>query len=163
LFFDEKWILKSDKFSYGHDVEGGWLLHEAAEILNNEEIFQKVRSKAVTMTDAALEGGLDVDGGLMYEGDDNGIIDRDKHWWPQAEALVGLVNAFQISGDPKYMDKAKSVWAFINEKIVDHENGEWYWSYKADGSINKLDDKAGPWKCPYHNGRAMLELMRRLK
>lgn len=162
LFFDEKWNLKSDEVSYGHDIEGGWLLHEAAVVLGDHGLINKTEVAAVNMTNAALRG-LDTDGGLMYHGNDTGAIDRDKHWWPQAEALVGLVNAYQITEDDKYLDHAREVWNFIQKHLIDEQKGEWYWSIRADGSINKDDDKAGPWKCPYHNGRAMIELVRRLK
>lgn len=162
LFFDEKWNLKSDEISYGHDIEGGWLLHEAAQVLGEEKILKKAEDAAILMTRAALKG-LDEDGGLMNEGNAEGVHDKDKHWWPQAEALVGLVNAAKISGDERYLAVAKQIWKFIQNHLIDEEQGEWYWMLKADGTISKAEDKAGPWKCPYHNGRAMIEMVRRLK
>jgi mannobiose 2-epimerase len=160
LFFDKNWNLQSHEFSYGHDIEGSWLLFEAAEVLGKEELIEALKSKVIQMCDAALEG-LDQDGGLMYEGDKEKLIDTDKHWWPQAEALVGLVNAWQISNEQKYIDAAQKVWSFTLNHLVD-PNGEWYWSVSRDLKVNRADDKAGPWKCPYHNGRAMIELMERL-
>lgn len=160
LFFDENWNLKSETYSYGHDIEGAWLLVEAAEALGNEEVTNKCKIAALSLTDAALEG-MDEDGGLMNEGNIHGVEDTDKHWWPQAEALVGLISAHQISGLGKYKQFAERNWEFIHEYILD-EKGEWHWMVHKDGSINKNEDKAGPWKCPYHNGRAMLELMERL-
>lgn len=160
LFFDENWNLKSDAFSYGHDIEGGWLLLEAAEVCENESLKEACKMAAITLTDAALEG-MDEDGGLMNEGDICGVRDTDRHWWPQAEALVGLVNAYQISGDRKYLAFAEKNWTFIETNLIDDE-GEWYWMVHKDGTINRKEDKAGPWKCPYHNGRAMLEIMKRL-
>ncbi len=162
LFFDEKWNLKSEDFSYGHDIEGGWLLHEATEVLGNETLRKRAEAFAINMTNAALEG-LDSDGGLMNEGNAAGVHDRTKHWWPQAEALVGLVNAYQITEDEKFLETARQVWNFIQVKIIDHVNGEWHWMVDADGVVSTDEDKAGPWKCPYHNGRAMMELMQRLK
>jgi mannobiose 2-epimerase len=86
----------------------------------------------------------------------------DKHWWPQAEALVGLVNAWQLSADDTYLEAAIKNWQFIKDKLIDIEKGEWYWRVNRDGIVARDEDKSGPWKCPYHNGRAMLELMRRL-
>ncbi|MFY0687223.1 MAG: AGE family epimerase/isomerase [Cyclobacteriaceae bacterium] len=160
LFFDRKWTLQSHDFSYGHDIEGSWLLFEAAEVLGDESLLSKVRLQAIQMVEAALEG-LDEDGGLMYEGDKEKFIDTDKHWWPQAEALVGLVNAWQVSGKERYLELAQKVWSFTQDNLVD-PNGEWYWSVSRDRKVNRVDDKAGPWKCPYHNGRAMIELMERL-
>lgn len=161
LFFDGNWTLLSHEFSYGHDIEGSWLLHEAAEVLDNKDVLKKVESLAIKMADAALEG-MDEDGGLMNEGNDQTIIDTDKHWWPQAEALVGLVNAWQLTKNDKYLDQAEATWTFIQENLIDHENGEWHWKvskYRVNGF---KEDKAGPWKCPYHNGRAMLEVLNRI-
>ena len=161
LFFDENWMLKSEEFSYGHDIEGGWLLHEAAEVLEDEHLIEKTKKAALMMTEAALEG-MDDDGGLMNDGSKSGVEDTDKHWWPQAEALVGLTNSYQISGDQKYLFLAEKNMNFILSNIID-ESGEWHWMVDKNGITNYDEDKAGPWKCPYHNGRAMLELIERLK
>ena len=161
LFFDKHWTLLSHEISYGHAIEGSWLLTEAAKVVNDPNLIARVEKVAIQMLEASLEG-LDVDGGLMNEGDANGITDSTKHWWPQAEALVGLVNGYQLTGDEKYLQTAQRVWDFINERLIDKENGEWHWKVSKEGNQDYHEDKAGPWKCPYHNGRAMIELMRRL-
>ncbi len=106
--------------------------------------------------------GLDKDGGLWYEFDPhtNEMI-AEKHWWPQAELLIGFVNAWQITGDETYLDTAIQNWEFTKKFLIDHENGEWFWGVNADYSkIEK--DFAGFWKCPYHNGRACMEVMKRI-
>ena len=157
LFFDEQWIVKSDEISFGHDIEGSWLLFEAAEVLGDHALVDSMKDLAVRMVDLTIAKGLDRDGGLMNE-----VHDPDKHWWPQAEALVGLVNAWQITGRDTYLATTVKVWAFIKSKLIDYKNGEWFWRVDRQGNINFSEDKAGPWKCPYHNGRAMLELLRRL-
>jgi len=162
LFFDEKWKLKSDLISYGHDIEGAWLILESARVLGNEELIEKCKEISIRMTKAAMEG-LDEDGGLMNEGGLSGVMDTDKHWWVQAEALVGLNNAWILSGIDQYRDAAEKVWSFIASNLIDNEQGEWHWMVHRDGSVNPEKDKAGPWKGPYHNTRAMLELMKRLK
>ena len=113
------------------------------------------------MVEVSLEG-MDQDGGFMNEVGPNGLEDSDKHWWPQAEALVGLVNAWQITGNAKYLDHAGRTWTFIQDKMVDRAYGEWHWRVTREGEVIHSEDKAGPWKCPYHNGRAMIELMKRL-
>ena len=161
LFFDEFWNLKSDSFSFGHDIEGSWLLAEAAHTLGDEILIKEIDELAIQMVEASLEG-MDQDGGLMNEAGPFGLEDSDKHWWPQAEALVGLVNAWQITGNAKYLDHAGQTWTFIKNKIVDRTYGEWHWRVTKEGEVIHSEDKAGPWKCPYHNGRAMLELMKRL-
>lgn len=160
LFFNDDWKLLSHEISFGHDIEGSWLLCEAAEALHDEALSEEVNQVAVKMVDAALRG-LDSDGGLMNEAGPEGITDSDKHWWPQAEALVGLVNAWQITGEPKYFDQLHKVWGFTKAHLIDKE-GEWFWKVNKHGDVDLQEDKTGPWKCPYHNGRAMIELMNRL-
>jgi mannobiose 2-epimerase len=162
LFFDEKWHPRSGKISFGHDIEGSWLLVEAAEILGDPAVLERVRSVAVEMAQAVYEQGLDSDGGLMYEADATGIINTDKHWWPQAEAVVGFLNAYQISGRRHFLDAAEQSWAFIEKFIIDHEYGEWFWLVSKSKVPGAGFDKVGPWKCPYHNSRTCFEVMRRL-
>lgn len=161
LFFDTRWKLLSNEFSYGHDIEGSWLLCEAAAVLGDGPLTDKVEGIAIKMVDAALEG-MDDDGGLMNEGDLHGVMDSDKHWWPQAEALVGLLNAYQITKEDSYLEQMIKTWDFIQKRIVDRKHGEWHWKVSKEGVQEYHEDKAGPWKCPYHNGRAMIEVIKRL-
>jgi cellobiose epimerase len=162
LFFDEQWTVKSHEISFGHDIEGSWLLYEAAAVLGNEDLLEEMKILSVKIADAAIREGMDNDGGLMNEGGHKGVCDTDKHWWPQAEAIVGLANAWQITGDAHYLAKAERVWQFIREYLIDKENGEWHWRVSRSGNVYREEDKAGAWKCPYHNGRAALEIMKRL-
>ena len=162
LFFDAHWQLLSSEISYGHDIEGSWLLYEAAEVLDDSDLLYKTRVVSIQMANSALSG-LDTDGGVMNEGNSKGVIDTDKHWWPQAEALVGFLNAWQLTGSKAYYLHASKTWKFIQENLIDKESGEWHWKVSQSGEIDYNEDKAGPWKCPYHNGRAMMEAMVRLK
>ncbi|MBV4358419.1 AGE family epimerase/isomerase [Pinibacter aurantiacus] len=160
LFFDEDWNTKGQIVSFGHDIEAAWLLLEAAEAINDEEWIGKMKTNADRMADAAAEG-LDKDGGLWYEVENNHLV-KEKHWWPQAEAMVGFFNAAQVSGNEKYIQYSMDSWQFTKQYILDAKNGEWFWGVKEDYSIMPNEDKAGLWKCPYHNGRACLELLKRL-
>ncbi|GMA58416.1 mannobiose 2-epimerase [Alicyclobacillus sacchari] len=162
LFFDADWRPLSDVISYGHDIEGSWLLCEAAEALGDGACIQATRQLAVQMVDATLAEGLDADGGLFNEGHAGRVIDDDKHWWPQAEAAVGLVNAYQITGNPEYFKQSERVWDFIEQHMSDRQYGEWYWLVDRSGNPDKTKWKVEPWKCPYHNTRACLELWQRL-
>jgi mannobiose 2-epimerase len=162
LFFDEYWVLKSDIVSYGHDIEGTWLVYEAARVLQEDILIQKTGEAAIRMVDKTMQIAFDDDGGLMYEGSPDKVEDTDKHWWPQAEAMVGLVNAWQLTNDSKYLESAVKTWSFIKEKIIDRRNGEWFFRVDKAGNPNYEEDKAGPWKCPYHNSRACFEIIRRL-
>lgn len=163
LFFDENWNVKGDIISYGHDIEASWLLLEAAEVLKDDDLIGRCKSVAVTMADAVVEG-LDKDGGLWYEYEPSELhLVKQKHWWPQAEAMVGWVNAWQVSKDEKYLQYAFHNWQFVKQFILDKKNGEWFWGVKEDKSIMKEEDKVGIWKCPYHNSRACLEIIKRLE
>ena len=162
LFFDEHWKLKSTLVSYGHDIECSWLLHEAAEILGKEELVKESALLAVKMARKNFEG-LDEDGGLFYEYfPETGQVDTDKHWWPQAEAMVGYFNAYMLSGDPEFLLRSKESWTFIHNYICDWIDAEWFWSVDKEGNPQTEKEKAGFWKCPYHNGRACLEMIRRM-
>ena len=161
LFFDEDWNSRHDIVSYGHDIEASWLLYEAAEVLEDPEVTAMVTPAVIAVADAASEGYIP-GGGMIYEfHGDTGAIDADRHWWVQAETVVGYFNLWQITGREDALEKASECWDFIRRHIIDRENGEWFWSRRADGSANTVDDKAGFWKCPYHNSRMCLEIIGR--
>jgi mannobiose 2-epimerase len=162
LFFDDRWRPRSEKISFGHDIEGSWLLTEAAEILGDASLLGRVREIAVKMAQAVHEQAIDADGGLLYEADSTRIIDSDKHWWPQSEAVVGFLNAYQMSGQQHFLDAAERSWAFIEKYIVDHEHGEWFGRVSRCGVPSAEQYKVDLWKCPYHNSRTCFEVMRRL-
>jgi cellobiose epimerase len=159
LFFDEEWHPRSSKISFGHTIEGSWLLCEAAEILGDDALLARVREVAVKMAEAVYQQGLDTDGGLLYE---LNPPDTDKHWWPQAEAVVGFLNAWQLTGQPHFLIAAERSWAFIDKYIVDHEHGEWFSRVSKSGVPSEEQYKVDPWKCPYHNSRTCIEVMERL-
>lgn len=162
LFFDMDWTVKSAIVSYGHDIEGSWLLAEAAEVLGDEALIEEVNKMALRMVDVTRDEGSDNDGSVFYESEGN-HLDTDKHWWPQAEAMVGYVNAWKITGESSYLNLAEKVWDFIDLHIIDHGLGEWFWRVDIDGNPYMTDEKTGFWKCPYHNSRAMIEVINRLK
>jgi mannobiose 2-epimerase len=162
LFFDEAWKEKSSVISYGHDIEAAWLLQRCAEIIEDENRIQVFKHHAVKMADAAAEG-LDKDGGTWYGFEPlTQTLTKEKHWWVQAEAMVGFFNAYQITGDEKYLQYAINNWQFIKEHIIDKKRGEWFWGIKSDYTIMQNEDKVGLWKCPYHNSRACLEIINRI-
>lgn len=161
LFFDDQWQQRSNTISYGHDIEAAWLVLEAAEVINIPELIQKVKDISVQIADAASEG-LDKDGGLWYEYEpgSNHLI-KEKHSWPQAEAMIGFFSAWQITGDEGYYKKSFASWKFVKDHIIDHANKEWFWGVKENYEIIN-EDKVGIWKCPYHNTRACIELVKRI-
>ena len=161
LFFEEDWTNKYRIYSYGHDIEASWLIHEAALVLGDETVLKRIEPLIVRIAQAADEG-LNPDGSMIYENFlDKQKIDRELHWWVQAENVVGHINLYQHFGDESALDIAVRCWEFIKAKLIDHEQGEWHWSILPDGTVNRKDDKAGFWKCPYHNGRMCMEVIER--
>ena len=160
LFFTECWEPRSTLVSYGHDIEAAWLLHEAALAIEDGQRAHRLAQLALQLA-AVVEEGLDVDGGLWYEHADGQFI-REKHWWPQAEAMVGYLRAWRISDDPRWWQRSAAVWDFVKKYLRDAQGGEWYWGVTGDHQPMPGEDKAGFWKCPYHNSRACLEIMRTL-
>jgi len=116
---------------------------------------------SLKMADAAAEG-LQADGSLVYEKDySSGHINTNRSWWAQAETVVGYLNAFELSGDEKYLDNSINCWNFIKNNLVDNKNGGWFGSVSESGVIGS-ENKAGFWTGPYHNGRMCLELIERI-
>ena len=178
IFFNEQFIETEDSkgtCSFGHDIEASWLLWEAAEILGDQHIIQKMRPLCIKMLEAVDRVGIDKDGGLFLESTRFGShLRTNKHWWPQAETLVALMNGLQLTSDATYWQKLKLPWNFVDTCMIDHQNGEWFTKVNRLGvpyliependpsPYYRNDWKIDPWKCPYHNGRAMMELIKRI-
>jgi mannobiose 2-epimerase len=162
LFFEMDWTRGAGHLeSYGHDIECSWLMHEAALVLGDQKVLDKVE-KVVREVAKASEKGLRPDGSMIHEANlDTGHVDDDLHWWVQAENVVGWYNLYQHFGDEDALKKAVRCWHYIKDNLIDYKNGEWFWSRHPDGSLNTVDDKAGFWKCPYHNSRMCLEIIER--
>lgn len=162
LFFEKDWKRGAGWLeSYGHDIECSWLLHEAALVLGDRKVLDRVEP-VVRLVAKASEKGLNADGSMTHEANlDTGYVDADRHWWVQAEAVVGFFNLYQYFSDTEALQKVLACWQYIKDNLIDHELGEWYWSRDPERNINRRDDHAGFWKCPYHNSRMCLELIER--
>jgi mannobiose 2-epimerase len=173
LFMQDDWTPVGDEVSYGHDIELSWLLVEAAEVLGDQELLARVKTKALAMAAVTMAQGLDQDGGMYNEGTNHGPTNTNKDWWEQAEAAVGFLNAYQLSGDLRYFTQAQASWKFIQTYLVDRRQGDWHSQLRRDGSpvleftlpsgLKMPYAKLSTWKCPYHNSRACLELAERLE
>lgn len=162
LFFNNDWECRSTTISYGHDIEASWLLHEAALVLDDKDVIQRVEELVPRIVEAADEGFCPEEGMKYEKHGPEGPVDGDRHWWVQAESVVGYFNIWDRFGSLEGIEKALMCWDFIKADIIDHINGEWFWSVRSDGSVNRDEDKAGFWKCPYHNGRMCMEILERL-
>ncbi len=161
LFFDDQWKSRSSLVSFGHDIEAAWLLPYCAATIDDDRYVELYELTAIPLAKAALEGLDRRDGSLWYEYDaaaDHWV--REKHWWPQAEAMIGFFYAWQLTGDQSYLQLSLSSWDFIKSYLRDGQK-EWFWGIYNDYTVIEKE-KAGFWKCPYHNGRACMELISRI-
>ena len=167
LFFDENWTLHGAMQSFGHDIETSWLLVEAAEVLcesgdpMDRLLYLECLGASRELAAAATEGLTSE--GMTYEYDPaSGYRKDDRDWWVQAEAVVGYLNRWQLAGDPADLERSLAEWDYIKRAII-APDGEWYWGRRPDAGVNLADDRAGFWKCPYHNGRMCMEIIHRIK
>jgi mannobiose 2-epimerase len=163
LFFDMNWRSLVGDISWGHDIEGSWLMYEAALAIGDEKLISEVKQTALHIAEATYAAALDHEhGGLLSGCDAAGKIHPKKEWWPQAEAVVGFYNAYELSDEQKYYDAAAGIWDFAQKHFVDYEHGEWHNELSLDNKPDTNMPKSGFWKCPYHNGRMCFELIRRM-
>jgi cellobiose epimerase len=161
-FLDRNWNPASDVDSYGHDIESSWLLYEAAGLLGDEKLMARAKETCLKIADAASEG-IQTDGGMITEKDNStGRKSIDRSWWEQAETVIGNLNAFELTGEEKYLNRSVRCWDYTKHNFVDYKNGGWY-SYVTESGIPMKNDKAGFWVCPYHNSRMCLEVIERVK
>ena len=160
VFFDLDYHPLIDLHSFGHDIETSWLLDHTLDVLGDPALSARLRPMLLSMAEHTLEAAYTPGNGFANESE-NGVVDATRVWWVQAEALLGFLNAWQHTGEERYLEAVRSQWAYIRDVMVDKRPGsEWYWSCQADGTpIQK--PIVEPWKCPYHNGRMCLEVLRR--
>jgi mannobiose 2-epimerase len=167
LFMDNDWKVRRTAISYGHDIEASWLLPEAGDILaakypGDKALQKTVRDIGIKMARAATTGFDPTDGGMNYELEPNGHLNQERSWWVLAEAMVGFMNAYQLTHEKQFLDKSISSWEFIKKYLLDLKNGEWFSGVTADHKVLG-NDKISMWKCPYHNSRSCLEMLERLE
>ena len=162
VFFDRTWHTLIDLYSYGHDIETAWLVDRGLEVLDDPAYTEKLSPITKTITKNIYERAY-IDHSLVNEAE-NGVVDTTRVWWVQAEAVVGFINGWQKSPEhTEYLEAAKDIWNYIKTYLVDSREGsEWYWALDKD---RKPLEKpiVEPWKCPYHNGRMCIEVIRRMQ
>jgi len=164
LFQDEHWRPMSGVVSFGHEIESSWLLCEAADTLGDESVSKRTRAAALRLADGVMAHGYDaVNGGFLHEESRDGHLDTEKEWWVQAEGVVGLLNAFELSGRSEFLDSALQTWDFIEAHVIDRVVGEWRTRVSREGAPIQGFARVDFWKCPYHNVRAMLEISERTR
>ncbi len=160
VFFDEKMNTISDLYSYGHDIEASWLLDRAATVLSDDKI--KADTNAYTNKLVAEVYNEALADGAMNNECFKGVVDTTRVWWVQAEAMVGFYNCYEKTGEEKYKDITEQLWDYIKNYIIDKREGsEWFWDLDKDNNPISRKPIVEPWKCPYHNGRMCMEIIRR--
>lgn len=162
VFFDKNYNSIIDLHSYGHDIETAWLMDRTVDVLGDETYRQKMTPITKALTKKIYEVAFD--GHSLSNECDKGVVDTNRVWWVQAETVVGFLNGYEK--DPskvEYKEAAEAEWQFIKDHVIDPRNGsEWFWLVRQDGSPVEGEPIVEPWKCPYHNGRMCMEVIRRL-
>lgn len=162
VFFDREYNSIIDLYSYGHDIETAWLIDRGVSVLGCPEYRDKMHAVTRVLTKQIYD--IAFDGHSLSNECEKGKVDTNRVWWVQAETVVGFVNGWQQTPEQEeYLEGALSVWEFIKEHVIDKREGsEWFWLVRQDGT--PVEDKpiVEPWKCPYHNGRMCMEIVKRL-
>lgn len=164
VFFDKELNVIGNVHSYGHDIEATWLIDRACEVIGDAALTEKFAAMNSAIVENIAKIAYDKPSGSLLNESDNGIVNTWRIWWVQAESVVGFLNAWQKGyGGEEYFGIAESIWNYIRENIVDsREGGEWFSQVDSDGNYAEFKPAVDPWKCPYHNGRMCLEVIRRL-
>jgi mannobiose 2-epimerase len=159
-FLDRQWNSMSKVDSYGHDIESSWLLYEAATVLGDQKLIDRVKETGIEIANAALEG-YQPDGSMLSDKDNvTGHVRTQRSWWEQAETVVGYLNAFELTGDGSYLNRSLDCWEYTKQHFIDDKKGGWYSHVSESGVAG--GDKGGYWICPYHNGRMCMEVIERV-
>lgn len=163
VFFDKNMNSIIDLHSYGHDIETAWLIDRGVEILGDKHYEEKLTPITKALTEQIYSVAFD--GHSLANECENGVVNTHRIWWVQAETVVGFLNGFQKSPEKQeYLDAARAQWEFIKEHVIDKRKGsEWFWEVDQQGNPYEGRPIVEPWKCPYHNGRMCLEVIKRME
>ena len=162
VFFDENMKSIIDLHSYGHDIETAWLIDRGVEVLGDPAM--EALLSPITRDLTAQIYKVAFDGHSLANECERGVVNTHRIWWVQAETVIGFLNGYQKDPSRKeYLQAAESEWQFIRDHVIDKRAGsEWYWEVDEDGRPYPDRPIVEPWKCPYHNGRMCMEVMKRL-
>lgn len=161
VFFDREYHSILDLHSYGHDIETAWLMDRGVEVLGRDDYREKMTPITKDLTNQIYHVAFD--GHSLANECDRGVVNENRVWWVQAETVIGFLNGYEKEPErTEYLEAAVSAWEFIKEHVIDKRTGsEWFWEVRKDGSPIEGRPVVEPWKCPYHNGRMCMELIKR--
>lgn len=164
MFMARDWRDCSESISFGHDIEASWLLAQALDQAGEPSLLARYGQLPQQLAEASLMQAWSPRGGIRDEQHlGSGAFSEARTWWAQAEAFIGYLHAWRRSGDDRYAQRALAIWQFIEAEHKDTQLGEWFWFAKQDTQDPPnayqaaRSYKSGFWKCPYHNGRALIE------
>lgn len=161
VFFDKHYDSIIDLHSYGHDIETAWLIDYGLDVIDEPAYKEKLTPITKALTEQIYKTAFD--GHSLSTECEKGNVYSDRVWWVQAEAVVGFYNGYERDKEKvEYLEAAKNIWKYIQDKFIDKRNGsEWFWLLDKDGNPYENKPIVEPWKCPYHNGRMCIEIIRR--
>lgn len=161
VFFDREMNSIIDLHSYGHDIETAWLIDRGTEILGEKKYKDKLKPIVLDLTEQIYKVAFD--GHSLANECEKGVVNTNRIWWVQAETVIGFLNGYKLAPEKKeYLEAAKAQWQFIKDHVVDKRSGsEWFWEVTPEGTAIEGRPIVEPWKCPYHNGRMCIEVIRR--
>ena len=162
VFFDREYNSIIDLHSYGHDIETAWLVDRGVEVLGDENY--KAKMEPITRDLTAQIYRVAFDGHSLANECEKGVVNEHRIWWVQAETVIGFLNGYEKTPEhTEYLDAAFAEWDFIKNHVVDKRAGsEWFWEVDKEGKPYPDRPIVEQWKCPYHNGRMCIEVIKRI-
>lgn len=159
VFFDASYHSIIDLYSYGHDIETAWLIDRTVDVLGEEKYRKLIYPITSDLAEAIYEVAFD--GHSLPAEAERGIVKEARVWWVQAETLLGFLNAYRKNPkELKYLDATYAIWDYIKNHVIDRRTGEWYPELFKDSTPDPTKPIVEPWKCPYHNGRMCMEVLK---
>ena len=147
----------------GHCIETAWFLLEEAKYRGWDEGSGKdIKEMALQILDWSWDWGWDQEfGGIINFRDCKGFPAQDysqdmKFWWPQTEAVIATLYAYEATGDTKYLEMHRLANDWMYEFLPDPVYGEWFGYLHRDGSVAQ-PAKGNLFKGPFHIPRMLIK------
>ena len=143
----------------GHCIETAWFMLEEAK---HRGWDKEITARALEILDWSWQWGWDEQyGGIINFRDCKGLPPQDysqdmKFWWPQTEAIIATLYAYEATGDEKYMEMHHKISEWTYAHFPDTEYGEWYGYLHRDGTVAQ-PAKGNIFKGPFHIPRMMIK------
>ncbi len=147
----------------GHCIETAWFLLEEAKYRGwDEGSGKEIKEMALQILDWSWDWGWDQEfGGIINFRDCKGFPAQDysqdmKFWWPQTEAVIATLYAYEATGDTKYLEMHRLANDWMYEFLPDPVYGEWFGYLHRDGSVAQ-PAKGNLFKGTFHIPRMLIK------